>query len=182
MTREPWVSYSPPFFPPHFSESHMRETYRHRVLKSSSRRQWKDLSPKYPCANLDLQISLVRRCFSTVSNFPQAVFFGSFWGSKFVGSTVFRSLIDSRLNPTLGDLLTNAKKVTVSVLYWYEKLSSPRTEIFEMILKRIKTFFYDPSPIGNPTPIHPPIHHVVGDNFPSRPRVSSFPSVGYVHT
>ncbi len=24
----------------------------------------------------------------------------------------------------LGDLLTNAKKVTVSVLYWYEKLSS----------------------------------------------------------
>ena len=35
-------------------------------------------------------------------------------------------------------LSTNAKKVTVSVLYWYEKLSSLRTEIFGMILKRIK--------------------------------------------
>ena len=31
-------------------------------------------------------------------------------------------------SPTLGDLLTNAKKVTVSVLYWYEKLSSLLTE------------------------------------------------------
>ena len=41
----------------------------------------------------------------------------------------------------LGDLSTNAKKVTVSVLYWYEKLSSLLTEIFKMILKRIKFFF-----------------------------------------
>jgi hypothetical protein len=38
----------------------------------------------------------------------------------------------------MGDLVTNAKKVTVSVLYWYEKLSSLLTEIFNMILKRIK--------------------------------------------
>ena len=43
--------------------------------------------------------------------------------------------------PPLGDLLTNAKKVTVSVLYWYGKLSSLLTEIFKMILKRIN-FFY----------------------------------------
>ena len=41
----------------------------------------------------------------------------------------------------LGTLLTNAKKVTVSVLYWYEKLSSLLTEIFKLILKRIKNFF-----------------------------------------
>ncbi len=41
----------------------------------------------------------------------------------------------------LGVLLTNAKKVTVSVLYWYEKLSDLLIEIFTMILKRIKTFF-----------------------------------------
>ena len=40
-----------------------------------------------------------------------------------------------------GDLLTNAKKVTVSVLYWYEKLSSLLTEIFTLILKRIKKSF-----------------------------------------
>lgn len=40
-----------------------------------------------------------------------------------------------------GVLSTNAKKVTVSVLYWYEKLSSLLTEIFKMILKRIKFFF-----------------------------------------
>ena len=45
------------------------------------------------------------------------------------------------LAPTLGDLVTNAKKVTVSVLYWYEKLSSLLTEIFKMILKRIKNLF-----------------------------------------
>ncbi len=41
---------------------------------------------------------------------------------------------------TQGDLSTNAKKVTVSVLYWYEKLSSLLTEIFKMIRKRIKFF------------------------------------------
>jgi hypothetical protein len=41
----------------------------------------------------------------------------------------------------LGDLLTNAKKVTVSVLYWYEKLSDLTIEIFKLILKRIKSFF-----------------------------------------
>ena len=41
----------------------------------------------------------------------------------------------------LGNLVTNAKKVTVSVLYWYGKLSSLLTEIFKMILKRIKFFF-----------------------------------------
>ncbi len=64
-----------------------------------------------------------------------------FSGHKFVGSTLVRALIDSSLDPTLGALLTNAKKVTVSVLYWYEKLSSPRTEIFELILQRIKNFF-----------------------------------------
>jgi hypothetical protein len=40
----------------------------------------------------------------------------------------------------LGDLLTNAKKVTVSVLYWYGKLSKT-WKIFEMIRKRIKTSF-----------------------------------------
>ena len=36
---------------------------------------------------------------------------------------------------------TNANKATVSVLYWYGKLSSLRTEIFGKILKRIKFFF-----------------------------------------
>ena len=46
--------------------------------------------------------------------------------------------MDPTLPPTLGDLLTNAKKVTVSVLYWYEKLSNLLTEIFKLILKRIK--------------------------------------------
>ena len=46
------------------------------------------------------------------------------------------------VRPTLGDLLTNAKKVTVSVLYWYEKLSSLLTEIFKMIRKRIKTLLF----------------------------------------
>ena len=50
--------------------------------------------------------------------------------------------IDPSASPTLGDLLTNAKKVTVSVLYWYEKLSSLLTEIFTLILKRI-IFFID---------------------------------------
>jgi hypothetical protein len=49
--------------------------------------------------------------------------------------------IDPSASPTLGDLLTNAKKVTVSVLYWYEELSSLLTEIFKLILKRIKIFF-----------------------------------------
>ena len=49
--------------------------------------------------------------------------------------------MDPTLPPTLGDLLTNAKKVTVSVLYWYEKLSSLLTEIFKLILKRIKNLF-----------------------------------------
>lgn len=51
----------------------------------------------------------------------------------------------------MGDLVTNAKKVTVSVLYWYEKLSSLLTEIFNMILKRIKkihSFLF----IGNSRP------------------------------
>ena len=44
--------------------------------------------------------------------------------------------------PQLGVLLTNAKKVTVSVLYWYEKLSSLLTEIFKLIPKGIKTFLF----------------------------------------
>jgi hypothetical protein len=56
----------------------------------------------------------------------------------------------------MGDLVTNAKKVTVSVLYWYEKLSSLLTEIFKMILKRIENlFFIDLFSIttgANPTP------------------------------
>lgn len=47
----------------------------------------------------------------------------------------------TRADAYLGDLLTNAKKVTVSVLYWYEKLSDLTIEIFTMILKRIKSFF-----------------------------------------
>ena len=33
--------------------------------------------------------------------------------------------------PSIGDLVTNAKKVTVSVLYWYEKLSSLRTKFLD---------------------------------------------------
>ena len=59
--------------------------------------------------------------------------------------------MDPTLPPTLGDLLTNAKKVTVSVLYWYEKLSSLLTEIFKLILKRIKNlfcFFLPINPLG----------------------------------
>ena len=44
------------------------------------------------------------------------------------------------VSTNLGDLLTNAKKVTVSVLYWYEKLSSLLTEIFKLIPKGIKPF------------------------------------------
>ena len=35
------------------------------------------------------------------------------------------------VSPSIGLLSTNAKKVTVSVLYWYEKLSSLLTEIFK---------------------------------------------------
>ena len=53
----------------------------------------------------------------------------------------------------MGDLVTNAKKVTVSVLYWYEKLSSLLTEIFTMISKEIKNLFYMDFLIkGAPTP------------------------------
>jgi hypothetical protein len=64
--------------------------------------------------------------------------------------------IDPSASPTLGDLLTNAKKVTVSVLYWYEKLSSLLTEIFTMILKRINFFLtifsFQGHGLGGPNP------------------------------
>ena len=37
--------------------------------------------------------------------------------------------------PTLGDLVTNAKKVTVSVLYWYGKHSGLRPKFLEIFRK-----------------------------------------------
>ncbi len=85
---------------------------------------------------------------------------------------------------TLGGLLTNAKKVTVSVLYWYEKLSSPRTEIFELILKRINKinlFYLFNYPRGGvmgtppgqvtPTPhgLHPRVRPYLVESTTSRP-------------
>ena len=39
-------------------------------------------------------------------------------------------LFDGVFTLTAGILITNAKKVTVSVLYWYEKLSSPHGRNF----------------------------------------------------
>ena len=57
-----------------------------------------------------------------------------------------------------GILLTNAKKVTVSVLYWYEKLSSLWLKFLNWFRKKSKIFFclffWGPGP-GPPTPTPP---------------------------
>ena len=78
----------------------------------------------------------------------------------------------------LGNLLTNAKKATVSVLYWYEKLSSLLTEIFKLIRKRIKTPFLcmwycrpcslGPCPSPSSRLLPPPwfVHPNLGDLLP----------------
>ena len=79
----------------------------------------------------------------------------------------------------LGDLLTNAKKVTVSVLYWYEKLSSLLTEIFTMILKRIKNFFYD-ALFNYPKPVLPIVPPCSSHNSSQQQLVHY--TIGYVHT
>ena|SRR5687767_11027413 len=49
-------------------------------------------------------------------------------------------------SPTLGELVTNAKKVTVSVLYWYGKLFGQIDQIFRNIPKGI---FFLLRPRGN---------------------------------